>query len=273
MQKPEDILKGIYLGVKERNSHYSLSAFARDLEISPSLLTRIFNGQRALSYKLAEKVIFAFNLNEEQGKNLISATLEKATKNSKISKIKRKEAKTKFAFTKDVSQLIEDMELFRSVSHWKHLAILNLIETDDFNPEPAWIGQRLGLSIIEIEDALSRLELLGLIKRKDQTWERIQKSLFFNTDHSHEAIRSYHRAMIQKASNELERKSQKDFERRLINSITVCCSHDQIDILKNKIDQFQDEILELCATQSNQEVYQMNIQLFPLTKEIPKEKQ
>lgn len=41
---------------RERNSHYSLRAYARDLETDPSYLSKIMNGRRRISRNLAAKI-------------------------------------------------------------------------------------------------------------------------------------------------------------------------------------------------------------------------
>jgi len=41
---------------RSRNASYSLRAFARDLELSPSRLSRVLNGKEALSRPRAERI-------------------------------------------------------------------------------------------------------------------------------------------------------------------------------------------------------------------------
>jgi hypothetical protein len=47
------------------------------------------------------------------------------------------------------------------ISDWYHFAILDLTRLDDFQPEPAWVSRKLGLTVSEVKIAVERLLRLG----------------------------------------------------------------------------------------------------------------
>jgi plasmid maintenance system antidote protein VapI len=55
------------LSLKQRlNPHYSLRAFARDLEVHPATLSQVFKGNRPLPSKNAKRVVTSLNLSPKE---------------------------------------------------------------------------------------------------------------------------------------------------------------------------------------------------------------
>jgi hypothetical protein len=72
--------------------------------------------------------------------------------------------------------------------------------------------------------------------------------------------------MIKKAYEELSRTTEKAFNERLITGFTMACDPTKIDVAKRAIFDFLSELSEQLSAERCTEVYQCNIQLFPLTK-------
>ncbi|MGE3609039.1 MAG: TIGR02147 family protein [Bacteriovoracaceae bacterium] len=265
-----DILKNIYLGRKKLNRNYSLTSFARDLGISKSVLSRILSNERNVSVKLCIHLTTVLNFEENQAKRILLKVVQSQTKNAKVSKKFKdqleKEVLRKGKISNRPTYSIVEIEQFKAMASWQHLAIINLIDLKTFKNSPAWIAKRLGISIIEARDALDRLIGLGLILESEGILKRSKKNFFIQTTKSEIAIRNFHEQMIQKAIDELKETTQKRFEQRLINGITFTCSEEQIHIIKQKIDQLQDEILELTSNSEAENLYQLNMQFFSLLK-------
>ncbi|WP_408095659.1 TIGR02147 family protein [Peredibacter sp. HCB2-198] len=265
-----EILRTTFMGRKENNKAYSLTSFARDLGISKSILSRILSNERPVSVKLAMHLSAVLELEESQSKRVLLGVVQSQSKNAKITK------KLKAKLEKELSDSIQnngrpqfstvDVEQFKAMCSWQHLAILNLIELKSFKNSPLWISKRLGISSTEARDAIERLFSLGLIIEENNKLIRTQKSLHVKTNRSEFAIRRFHEQMIEKALDELKNPTQERFEKRLINGITITCNEEHIPLIKQKIDQFQDEILAITSSAEVTQLYQMNMQFFPLTK-------
>jgi uncharacterized protein (TIGR02147 family) len=274
---PAEFLGRLFDERRERNPHYSMSAFARDLGISVSLLSRVLNGSRPVSLKFAMQVSTALDLSEAESNTLILSVLQASSANAKISKKVRQklESTLKSESLSESSPLYTTVEVeqFRAMAHWYHLAILNLVSVKDFESEPQWIAARLGISTHEAHEAIERLISLGLLEEQGCTLKRTKLHLNFKTKKSEFAIRKFHSQMIAKASEELQKTDDESFHRRLINGITFTCSEDQLELIKDKIDKFQDEILNLTSATKGEAVYQLNAQFFPLTKTSDKKEE
>lgn len=265
-----NLLKEIFFERRERNKAYSLSSFARDLGISKSVLSRVLSSDRPVSVKLAMHLMAVLEVEEIESKRILLSVIQSQSANAKISKKLKEKLEKELVSAKQKNSpqySTVEIEQFKAMCTWYHLAILNLIEVKAFKNSPLWIAKRLGISSTEARDAIERLIALGLMAEKDNKLERTKKSLFIQTNRSEFAIRKFHQQMITKALDELENTQQKRFEKRLINGITFTCTEEQIPLIKKKIDQLQDEILSLTSENKPDDVFQLNMQFFPLSTE------
>lgn len=272
VRKPAEFLREIFLTRKERNPAYSQSAFARDLGISVAILSRVMSGQRPMSLKFGLQVTTALGLSEQESNALVYSILKNSSKKAKISARVRHRLENDFNSQSDSNAPLYttvEIERFKAMSQWYHLAILNLTTVEGFEPSPHWIARALGISNAEAAGAVERLVALGLLTETENTLKRTKENFYIKTQKSEGAMRKFHTEMIAKASNELTRTNDEDFQRRLINSITFSCGPEHIEAIKDRIDRCQDEILALVGTGKKTTVYQMNAQFFPLTQPKP----
>lgn len=267
---PADFVREVFITRRERNSSYTMRAFARDLGVSCSLLSRVLSNTRPMTLKLAMQISSALALSDIETRAVLLSVLQASTKNSKISK------KVRAQFEKDSEKNSTDsgvgfyttleIEQFKAMANWYHLAILNMTSLDHFKNDPVWIARQLGISTAEVIDAIDRLFSVGLLQEKEDKLQRTSKSLELKTHRSEFAVRKFHEQMILKAKTELLQTSASDFCSRLINGITFSCGEEHLEAIKDKINQFEDEVLKLASFGTQSSVYQLNVQFFPLTK-------
>ena len=270
---PVDFLRDLFGARRDRNPSYSMSAFARDLGVSISLLSRVLTGSRPMTLKLAMQISTALDLDEAQTNTLVLSVVQHSSKSAKISKKVRAKLEKELATSVDKESgplfTTVEIERFKSMASWHHLAILNLTTLDDFKNDPAWIAKRLGILVTDVQEAIDRLIAIGLLSETENSIQRTNTNLYFKTKRSEFAVRKFHEQMIGKAAEQLKNTSDNDFQSRLINGITFACGPEHLEIIKEKIDRVEDEILALTATGSRNSVYQLNVQFFPLTKTNP----
>ncbi len=268
-RSPADFIREIFLDRRKRNLGYSMNSFSRDLGISKSLLSRIFSGDRPVSLKLALQITSALELSEIDSKSLIFSVVKTSSKTAKISRKLREKLEADLQKHKEkddapVHTTIE-LERFRQMSSWYHMAILNMTKLDNFESDPTWIAKKLGIGLIEVQSALERLFALGLIEEKNGKIRRSSLGLYVRTNKSEMAVRMFHEQMIDKAKVELKKTAEADFQSRLINGITFTCGQEHVEMIKDRIIKFQDEIFAITSSGAKDSVYQMNVQFFGLT--------
>ena len=173
---------------KERNPHYSLRAFARDLGVGSTSLSDVLAAKRNFSRSNLDKISEKLCLSPEQRDAMLAEVATKQTKKTKeeIERLQLAEAE------------------FRLIADWYYLAILSLAETDTCSSESKDIAERLGITLKQVNDALATLLKMGLIDKKDGILSATGLAISTTRDIPSRAIRKHHRDNLRLAENCLE---------------------------------------------------------------------
>ncbi len=236
-------LREQYVERKQRNPSYSLRAFARQVDLSSGALSEYLSGRRKLSPKMLNRIVQRLGVSPLEGEELIRGALEG-------------NGNTDAAFT----QLKEDE--FQLIADWYHFAVLHLLNTEGATLNPGKLAARLGLSTVEVKVALERLQRLGLLQIKESRF-RINKRVRTSTNVPSEAIRKFHRQSLEKTLRALD---EEPVTRRDITSIIGAINPENLPKAKELILEFRRRLSTFLEHGKKTEVYQLNIQLIPLTK-------
>ncbi|MEQ1876373.1 MAG: DUF4423 domain-containing protein [Bdellovibrionia bacterium] len=232
---------------RSRNSSYSLRAFSRDLGVSPTALSQILNEKRKFSAAAALKVAANLRMNDDETRNFIEQATARVSRHAGLI---------------DRRLLREDQ--FRALSEWHYLAILNLARIDDCQADPKWIAQRLGLQIHLAETALDSLVRLELVRIEGKRLLRTSQSVTTGDDVPSRVIRRHHKEKLTLAAAALE---ELDVSRREFLAITMPACSAQMSELKSKLRKLADKFVRASEERPPNEVYALNIQFFPLSRE------
>lgn len=162
------------------------------------------------------------------------------------------------------AQVLEH-EVFKAISQWHHFAILSLSRLKDQSSDSNWIAKRLGISRIQAKDALDRLENLGLITcKKGKLVLTSKKLISAGNDETDVAVRAYHRDILEKTLTSLEMDS---VESRDISSMGLTIKRSDLIKAKEFIKRFRRKFIQVFETEPGESVYQLNIQLIPISKQ------
>lgn len=264
--KPTEYLQKLYLERRERNRFYSMRAFARDIGLSQAYVSMILNGKKPLTLKQATRISALLALEPEKTEAFLNAVLASTSKTMEKSNVRLSLSLSKnknYGWFTDIKS-----DRLAAISRWYHLPILDLATTKTFRNDPKWIAARLGISPVEAADALGRLIRLGFLKRAGGKLEKAVLQCYFQTQHSETAIRAFHKEMIAKAASKLDQTSDKEFNKRSISGVTLAIDLKHLEAAKQKIKNFQQEMSELVTDGPCTEVYQLNVQFFPLTQDV-----
>lgn len=243
---PNQLLRKVFAERKAKNPAYSTRALARDLGMSQAYVSLLLNDKRKLTVKQAARLSAILGMNSDQTQRLMDQVMGRSQP-----KLKR---------------MIEvSMDRFHAIAHWYHLAILDLSTTRNFKPDPKWIASRLGITPIEVRDALDRLERIGLLKKQGNTFVKADRYINFIPEKSELAVRTHHREMMERASLVMNDESKEAYAKRSVTSNTIAISSSKIGEAKKMIHEFREKLTLFLSEDTTDEVYQMNIQFFPLT--------
>ncbi len=237
MRQIDQILKGELEKRQKNNSAYSLRSFAKFLEISPAALSQLMSGKRGISVKRLSKIIEKLSLPPSELKSLIRT---KGKRNTTILK--------------------EDE--FKLISEWYHFGILSLGELKTCKSDPRWIAKRLNIPVGTANEVLQRLERMGIIQVKDGRFKQITPPLKTTSDIPSSTIRAYHKSILGLAQNKIE---TVDVKEREYSALTMAINTKNLQKAKKLTDEYKEEMLQLLEQGTLDEVYQLSIQLFPLS--------
>lgn len=231
---------------QEKNSKYSLRAFARDLGISPGACSDYLSGHRIPGPKITKRIVDSLELNLSDKEKILNL----------IEKQKVLQSDNEIAH-----QLLD--EQFSLIANREHFALLNLMKTSNFEFSTALASQRLGFTEEKIQDALQRLIHLGLVLEKEGQYAPVHRTITTTHDIPSEAIKEHHRQNITHALNSLFQDAP---SLRDITTITTATNPENLERAKLFIRKFRRRLVKILESGHKTEVYQLNIQLVPVTK-------
>lgn len=248
------------------NKSYSQGAFARDIGIEATRLSQILQHKQGLSPTLAEKIAERLGLsNLERDFFVLLVRFNDAR--SKKDRMVAKQKLEMFSKPADSFHVLKKNEL-HVLSHWCHYAVIELLQTKDAQSDSAWIAQRLGLPIYKIEESITLLKRLGLIRSKAGKLVPIFKQLTTTDGISVDEIKNYTVSLLDKAKESVYRHKPTDRDN---STLTVAVSSKKMQEFKNLITEFRrkfnDIAMEGLTDEENppDEVYVLGIQFFRLT--------
>jgi uncharacterized protein (TIGR02147 family) len=250
---------------KRENPRYSYRLFARKAgQRSPSLLHHIIEGERNLTSATTESFIEAIGLTGPDAQFFrLLVDLDQAKTSEERNLVWEKIASTR-RFRE--ARRIEGAS-FEYLSNWYVPAIRELAQRPDFVADADWIAQTLRPKIPakKAKAALDLLKTLGmLIEDADGLLIPAEASVVTPPEVVHLAVENYHRGMLERAADSIN--GFPAAERHLI-AITVAAPEALVPRMKEEANAFLERMMNLCDDSSADadRVYQLNLQLFPLS--------
>ena len=239
-------LNDLFEDKKKHSANYTLRAFAQDLQISAGRLSEILSGKYALGPQIAEKMIVALQLKSEEQAHFWDI-IELHNAHHKRT---------------DGAKILANEEL-GILADYDHFSLLNLMETEDFESNPTWMAQRLGIPLTKLNEILDRLIFVGLVKvGPRRSYKPTYKKLTTTHDHTSETLQEAHRRRLSHALRSL---TEVPIDKRDITSITFALDREQLPEAKELIRDFRRRMATLLEAGQKNEVYNLNIQLVPVT--------
>jgi plasmid maintenance system antidote protein VapI len=231
------------------NPGYSLRAFSRTLQISPSSLSRILRGEREVSEAMRARLGGRLGLSPIA---INSLALEKKSHRA----------------MKPTAQNFKQLALdtFSFISNWYHYGILELTRVKTFNSNPRWIAKTLGVTVTEINAAVECLQRLGLLKiKKGGQWTAILNYTNVGkdgefTDVAHRNLQKQVLQMAIKAMDEVP------VHYRDQSSMTMAVDVARLPKAIEMITEFRRHLCGFLEGETlKEDVFQLSISLFPIT--------
>lgn len=250
--------------MERRGESAPLSLLAKRLGLSsPSLLSMILHGKRTISSKLAERLCETLSLSGSKKKYFYLLLKSNSGKTMR----ERNDARAKLVemrLTRKRSEL--EIGQYRFLGNWYYPVLYVLAGMKKTRWTSEWLFKALGerIPIEEIESAMEDLEQLGLLKRTGEGWKRLNVNLSTPEDVRAIAFYRYHLQMNRLAEEGLHIPIAK----REFNGLTLALPKSRLNEAKEMIRAFRRTFNDHFSKveKDADDVFQLNIQFFPLTK-------
>lgn len=261
-------LKDYIEGQKAQRSTYSLGMWSKKMGISSTaVLVNVINGKRNPGPELQEKFVSYFKFagpEAEYFKDLIK--LSKIKEDPRLSlSLMEKMGK---ANPNGEFKLLDD-RTFSLISKWYYYALKEFALQKGFKEDPQWIADHLEYEVSpkDIKKAIDDLLQLGIfVRNKKGDLKVVHKNLKSTNDIASEGLKRFHEQSLENAKVSLRKH---DIMERDISARVMNIREENIPKLKAYLKDFRDKVSDLFEeVDSTSKVYQINIQLIPLTKSI-----
>ena len=218
--------------------------------ITKNTVVKLIHGLGLESQRAAyfESLVFFNQAQTDADKQVYYAQLLKASPRSKLHKM--------------------DKAQFRIFREWHHSAILEMVALKDFRPIPDWISKRLGglVTPAQVTESLKLLVEVGLLVKTANGFRQRDPLITTDDEVQDLMVKMYHLQMLKLSASML---SALPGAQRDVSALTFSIKREDFPNLKKHLQLMRKELLDFSAKAGEaEEVVQVNIQLYPLTRGV-----
>jgi len=255
--------------LRDQLAHLKVSArlsnrqVAKASGVSESYLSMVISGQRRLSADQLKKLAPALKLERSEASYLewLITVVEAENPDEQLEALKKIQRFRKY---QNLNPL--EIETYKYLEHWYHVAIRELAQLPRFRDEPKWIQENLRykVSLPEIKQALEFLTDHGFLERDAEGRLRKADQLIeCKTGVLKPALTKFHTEMLGLAAQSI---STVPSAERNISAFTGAIPAAKVDEARAILDDARRRIIELAQNgPSSDTVYHFGFLAFPLT--------
>lgn len=254
-----ETLKKVFLSRREKNPAYSLRSYARDLSVSPSMLSEVLSHKKKLTRKSATKIKDVLRLSKTDAELfLLSVDLEQSSP-FQTSETVQTEI-TQRTSTGRTLNLSDDR--FTYISDYRHLVMIALFGVKSFKYNLTWIANSLGVFQFQATKIFKRLQKLGVVQMNAKNEPELKKDFILSPDGiPSEAVRSFHRSTLQQAITAIE---GVPFQDRSYYSTFFAIDQNDLPAIQDEVREFHRHLYSKYAQKETADrVYGVQNQLIP----------
>jgi uncharacterized protein (TIGR02147 family) len=256
-------LKEFYEERKKTKSFFSYRYMGNKVGMDPGYLVRVMQGRLHIAEASIDKFCALCKLNEKEAAYFSAMVNFAKAKSERQIKLYFE----KLLSLKDVKARRIEESQYEFYQKWYYSAVRALIGFCGFRGNYKELAERLSppISAWDAKKAVRLLERLKLVKKNARgVYEITDTTITTGKEWRSIAVREFQGQTIDLARESLERHAK---EIRDISTVTVAVASDDLPEIRERISEFRNSILGLAAENPSPNcVYQLNIQLIPLSK-------
>lgn len=260
-----EFIRAWYKKAKERSPSFSYRAFSKRAGFNSSnFFMLVMQGKRNLTEASLKKMMTGLKLNKQEQeffRNLVFFNQAKTHDDKNFYYQKLLQSK-KFRQIKPIEK-----KNYEYYSKWYHPVVRELVISKDFDGTPEWIAGRISPSItpVQAEKSIELLKSLGFIEKiGPQKWKQTSTIISTGPELKSIVVHNYHKTLLDLSKAVMDKLTMKD---RDTSALTLGIKRERLSEIREKIREFRQDILKLASEDTEpEEVAQLNIQFFPVTK-------
>jgi uncharacterized protein (TIGR02147 family) len=257
-----DYLRDFYEQKKHDNVYFSFRYIGDKVGIDPSHLVKIFQKQRHIGNASIETFIGFCKLQGTDAEYFNALVRFNKAKSDRDCKSYYE----KLLALKGVKSFVLEKGQYEYYKKWYYSAMLTLLDFYDFKGDYKALAEKMSPHItpFEAKKGIELLEKLGLIKKTAGGRYALTNKIVSTGDHCRSiAVKMFQEETMRLAMESLSRHPP---EKRNISTVTITIAESDLDEINEIIRGFRSSLLSYARNKENPDsVYQLNVQLFPLT--------
>ena len=232
-----------------KNPQYSLRSFARDLKISPSMISRFISGERVPSPETLGQILEIIDVDSSLKKQIFDSLL----------------SKNDFKIPQDRDYQELDAHQIEKLNHWLFFALLELFRSSNRKFTSRTISKSLGQPINEIEEKILILTQMGLVKKTESGFKTINAKQTAKTSRS--VLDQIHAGYLEQAKESMTSSNE---TKRSVSGTTVLLNPKRLPEAFERIKLFRRSLssfLEVKPGEKEEVLYRIQLALFSLEKD------
>ncbi len=258
-----EFLRDHYTFNKSCHGFFSFRYVAGKTGLDASFYVKVLNKQKHIANTAIQTLIGFLKLSKREGtyfSTLVHFNKAKTTDQETFYLQKL------LMLRKPVATVLEN-NLYEYFATWWNVVLREELNIIPFRGDYEELGNRLwpSISSVQAQRSIALLEKLGLIEKDASgNWRPKQDFLTTNGVDHIKAVRSFQKSVLKLAASAIDTipKDERDY-----STLTVSASKKCIEFIRERMSELRNEIFEIVRKDEQaEEVYQVNFQIFPLTR-------
>jgi uncharacterized protein (TIGR02147 family) len=260
----QEFLRDFYEWKKRDNPYMSYRYLGNHMHLDPGFLLKVLQGKYHLADRSIAPVCAFFKFSERESRYFeVLVSYNKAKTASDIKLYFEKLTTLRESRARPVEEF-----QYAFYQKWYHSAIHALLSIYEFNDDYKKLASLLipSISVRQARESIRLLMKIGMIQRgKDGMYRPIDAFVTSGEKWQSSAIRDFQKETINLSAQSLDLHAK---DLRDISTITVALSLKDLPEIRERIRQFRQSILTLDNENKPDTVFQVNIQVIPVTRSV-----